>query len=205
MVFTNIIQKKKKSSNKSQSLVPPPFLKQKNMPDCDICALPLNHGTRSRVPCFSCALAVCKDCVRTFLSQTEQLPSCMGCHAAFTLASASSATARRRLISTSGSRRPCRAYRHGNRRRLPVSASGSECQRAYYSSNLRGIPMATKCPWVRSWQSQHSLEQGVDNQWPHDRLLIPSPDRPPSPPSSRSHIQLGLRARPSASSRGCSI
>jgi len=54
------------------------------MPDCDICALPLNHGTRSRVPCFSCALAVCKDCVRTFLSQTEQLPSCMGCHAAFT-------------------------------------------------------------------------------------------------------------------------
>jgi hypothetical protein len=35
----------------------------------------------------------------------------------------------------------------------------------------------------------------------HARPLIPSPDRPPSPPSSWPHIQLGLRARPSASSR----
>jgi hypothetical protein len=54
------------------------------MPDCEICAMPLNYAVRTRVPCFSCPIIVCKECVRTFLSKTEQLPGCMGCKAAFT-------------------------------------------------------------------------------------------------------------------------
>lgn len=51
--------------------------------DCQICATELNASTRAQVPCFACALVVCKTCVREYLRTSTALPKCMGCGAAF--------------------------------------------------------------------------------------------------------------------------
>lgn len=53
--------------------------------DCQICATELNASTRARVPCFACALVVCKTCVREYLRTSTTMPKCMGCGAAFQL------------------------------------------------------------------------------------------------------------------------
>lgn len=48
--------------------------------DCLICANPFNKSTRSKIQCFSCDFASCKECVRTFLKTNKSLPKCMNCN-----------------------------------------------------------------------------------------------------------------------------
>jgi hypothetical protein len=51
--------------------------------ECSVCANPFNLSNHAKVPCFACALEVCKTCVRTFLTTSGALPKCLGCGAAF--------------------------------------------------------------------------------------------------------------------------
>ena len=48
-----------------------------------MCANPFNHSNHAQVPCFACDVAVCKTCVRTYLTTSGGLPKCLGCGAAF--------------------------------------------------------------------------------------------------------------------------
>ena len=50
--------------------------------DCDVCCMPFNSSTRTRIPCEhdgACSYAACKTCVRTYLLGTTSEPNCMSC------------------------------------------------------------------------------------------------------------------------------
>ena len=54
--------------------------------DCIVCTSSFNLTTRAKIPCFSCDITVCKECVRTFLTKTcGGLPKCMNCNARYTM------------------------------------------------------------------------------------------------------------------------
>lgn len=52
--------------------------------ECFICASSFNKANRAEVHCFSCNYVACKECVRTFIASSNQLPKCMNCNVLFT-------------------------------------------------------------------------------------------------------------------------
>lgn len=51
--------------------------------DCPICANTFNKGNRTLIKCFACDLAICKECMRTYLTTNIKLPKCMNCNVRF--------------------------------------------------------------------------------------------------------------------------
>ena len=54
--------------------------------ECQVCTSPFNQSTRAPIPCVSCDLQCCKECIRTFLIKTcTGLPKCMKCNAQYSM------------------------------------------------------------------------------------------------------------------------
>ena len=52
--------------------------------ECQICANAFNKTMHTRIQCGACDFNSCKECIRTYLSNSTSLPHCMNCKARFT-------------------------------------------------------------------------------------------------------------------------